>query len=328
MTRDNLLARVGVFVGVLVLVVAVSVAGAVTTTNTAPDVQNLSVDSFTSDDSVAAVPEETGELSMTADAADTVVVIDASHSGKIDREALTPLVETLTENGATVTYHVGEQQGGQPLNKTLRQADAFVAFGAEQRYTEGQLSGLQAFSDAGGRILLLNEPEQASYGSVLVLGPSGRRGGISSPMVPLTSQYGFAYGNGYLYNMQEYDTNYRSVYATPTGDSPLTEGVEKTVFYESVPVSGGNTVLTATEQTTLSQTRRQAAYGVVARSGNVIAVGDTSIVSQEFLYRADNEVLVGNILDFLVTGEKTPANAPQPPESPDDSERSPTPPRQ
>ncbi|AJF25966.1 DUF4350 domain-containing protein [Haloarcula sp. KBTZ06] len=308
--------RAGFFVGILILsaVVGTVAIGGGGGSQAAPDVTQVNAPSFNSDESVATPAAESGDLSMSADASGKVVVIDVAHAGDIDREALTPLVSTLTENGATVRYHVGERQSGSPLNESLRSADAFVVLGAEQRYTESEMNGLTAFSDAGGRVLLLNEPSQASPAGLGLFGPV-RSDSVTMPMAPLASQYGLSYGNGYLYNMHEYDTNYQNVYATPTGDTELTEGVDRTVFYAALPVQGGDTVVTTTEQTTLSKTRRQDTYGVVARSGNVVTVGDTNVFTQEFLYRADNEQLVGNLLDFLVTGEKSPADAPQPADS-------------
>ncbi len=233
--------RAGFFVGILILsaVVGTVAIGGGGGSQAAPDVTQVNAPSFNSDESVATPAAESGDLSMSADASGKVVVIDVAHAGDIDREALTPLVSTLTENGATVRYHVGERQNGRPLNESLRSADAFVVLGAEQRYTESELNGLAAFSDAGGRVLLLNEPSQASPAGLGLLSPVASDS-VTKPMAPLASQYGLAYGNGYLYNMHEYDTNYRSVYATPTSDTALTEGVDRTVFYAAVPVQGGD----------------------------------------------------------------------------------------
>jgi len=310
MAGTGTVARVGFFAAVVVLAAVVGTAVVGGGSQSAPEVSQLNAASFNSDEAVATPADESGDLSMTADASGTVVVIDVAHAGRIDREALTPLVSTLTENGATVRYHVGERQRGSPLNESLRSADAFVVLGAEQRYTKSELNGLAAFSDAGGRVLLLNEPSQASPAGLGLFSPVASDS-VTKPMAPLASQYGLSYGNGYLYNMHEYDTNYRNVYATPASDTGLTEGVDRAVFYAAVPIQGGDAAVTATEQTTLSQTRRQDTYGVVARSGNVVAVGDTNVFTQEFLYRADNEQLVGNLLDFLVSGEKSPSDAPQ-----------------
>jgi len=300
-------ARVLFFAAVVVLA---GVFGAVTsgTGGSPPASGDLDAPSFNADEVVATAPENSGELTMSADAEGKTVVIDTAHSASIDREALAPIVTTLTENGATVKYHLAPRRGGQRFNQSLAEADAFVVLGGGSSYTDAQLDGLAAFSDAGGRVLVMNEPEKASPAASL-LGPRPGGSGVPSPLAPMLSQYGLAYDNGYLYTQSEATLNYRSVAGTPTGDGELTEGVDRAVFYEATPVTGGETVVTA-EEVTLSQTRREGSYGVVARSGNVVAVGDTSVATQEFLYHADNEQLVGNLLDFLVSGEKSPENAP------------------
>jgi len=307
---DNPATRAGFVLGIVVAVVAIGVIALGAGGQSAPTVNELNTSSFNSDEAVATAPEESGELSMSTDGDGNTVVIDTAHGADIDREAIAPMVTTLTENGATVQYHTGYQSVG-GLNASLREADAFVVFGAEQAYSEGELAGLQAFSDAGGRVLIMNEPQTRQTNTFSLFQIPTNVGGVPNPMVPLTSQYGLAYDNGYLYNMGQNDNNYRNVYATPSGGSQLTEGVDRTVFHESLAVNGGDTTLTATDGTTLSETRQSDTYGVLTRSGNVVAVGDTSIMTQEFLYRADNEVLVGNLLDFLVSGDKEPENVPE-----------------
>ncbi|WP_435118771.1 DUF4350 domain-containing protein [Halolamina sp. C58] len=301
------LARVVFFLFVVVLAGALGglTAGGAGST---PIDGDVNAPSFNADDSVATVPEQSGDLTMAADAEGKEIVIDTAHSASIDREALAPIVTTLTENGATVTFHLGPRAEGQPLNDSLSEADALVVLGGGSTYTDAQLDGLRAFTDAGGRVLVMDEPEKAS-GSTALLSLSTGESSVPSPLAPMLSQYGLATDNGYLYTQGEETLNYRAVAGTPTGDADLTEGVDRAVFYEATPVTGGETVLTA-EETTLSQTRREGSYGVVVRSDNVVAVGDTSVATQEFLRRADNEQLVGNLLDFLVSGEKSPENAP------------------
>jgi hypothetical protein len=71
--------------------------------------------------------------------------------------------------------------------------------------------------------------------------------------------------------------------------------------------------MVGSEGTTLSSTRRTGEYAVAVRNGDVAAIGDTSFLAREDVYEADNEVLVGNLADFLVSGDKEPG-APAEPE--------------
>jgi hypothetical protein len=304
----DVLKRVGVFALVVLVVVAGGTAVGGAPVSSAPTVSDVTVESFSGSESVVDVPPQEGELSMSADGDGKVVVIDTVHSGSIQRAALTPMVNTLTESGAEVRYRLGSRSGGGSLNESLAAADAYVVIGEGDPYTADELRGLDNFTRSGGRVLVVNEPS-TGLGALSLLFGGVSRDTVTSPLSPAVSQAGLGFGSGYLYNVENYDLNYRSVYATPTGESPLTEGVDRAVVHASLPVTG-DAVLTTTDGTTLSETRRSGAYGVVARSGNTTVVGDSSLFDQEFLYRADNEKLVGNLLDYLVSGEKRPDDAP------------------
>ncbi|MFB6299935.1 MAG: DUF4350 domain-containing protein [Halobacteriales archaeon] len=331
MRLDEIARRVGVFVVIVFLVVAGGVVFAGGEQPEPADIQSLDVEAYSSE-TVAAVPGETGEIEMSADGSEKVVLIDASHGASIDREQLTPLVETLTQNGVDVRFLSNRggprpgPGGSSPFNASLQQADAFIAFGAEQAYTQSQVNGLEAFADAGGRVLIVKEPPQMQI-RFLFFGPRERQQSVPMPLAPVVSQFGISFGNGYLYNMHQYDNNYRNVYATPVVDGQLTEDVDRLVLHESTPVRGPTTVVQTTERTELSETRKQDQYSVVVRSGNVTAVGDSSVFSQAYYRRGDNEVFVGNTLDFLVSGEKMPEDAPSPPEPEVPGNTTRTPPR-
>lgn len=315
--------RVGVSALVFLLVLAGGTAFTGAGTTDTPVAETMPVDAYSSDELVASVPEATGEIEVTADASGDVVLIDASHGGSMDRDQLSPLVETLTANGAEVRF-LSSERDGRPnpgdesaFNGSLREADAFIAFGAEQGYTEGQVDGLEAFADAGGRVLLAKDPPQMQQ-SVIVLGPRQPQGEVPMPFAPLASRFGIGFGNGYLYNMHEYDTNYRNVYATPVDTGGLTADVDRLVLHEATPVRGPTTHVRTIERTELSETRERDRYGVVVQSGNVVAIGDSSVLGQEYVKRGDNEEFVGNLLDFLVSAEKNPENAPASPAPPDE----------
>jgi hypothetical protein len=115
--------------------------------------------------------------------------------------------------------------------------------------------------------------------------------------------------------MQEYQHNFKRVYATP-GSGSLSEGVERVVVDDAVAVSsaGGQTALSTVEQTRLSTTRRADTYAVAVQSSDVAMIGDTDFLAPTNAYVAGNEAFIGNLADFLVNGEKT-ANAPSPPSS-------------
>lgn len=261
------------------------------------------------------LPDETaesGEITMSSSASGKTVLVDVGHQNGVSKTQLEPLLSTLVENGHQIRFYRGQRQS---LNESLRSADAFVVASPQQRFTSDELAGVEAFTDAGGRVLVMGGPPSVRISGGLLFGI-----GSFEPTAPrttdLASTYGIAYGSGYLYNMQENDNNYKSIYAEPSSDGGLADGVERVVVRDAVPVrtGSGTRVLVGADGTHLSTTRDSGQYAVLARSqgGNVTAVGDAGFVSRENAYDADNEVLIGNLADFLVNGEKTPGAPKEP----------------
>jgi hypothetical protein len=265
-------------------------------------------------DAVRVAPaEKSGEIEMDSDTSGKTVLVDRAHGNQLSEEKLSTLVNTLVENGHEVRFVTQEQARGQAWNKSLRNADALLVANPEEPYTPEQLAGVRAFNEAGGRVVLLSDPASAG-GSVFSLfgfgGPQPSNGGPG-----IGSTFGVSAHSGYLFNMQEYQHNFKRVYATP-GSGSLSEGVERVVVDDAVAVSsaGGQTALSTVKQTRLSTTRRTDTYAVAVQSSDVAMIGDTDFLAPTNAYVAGNEAFIGNLADFLVNGEKT-ANAPSPPSS-------------
>jgi len=264
-------------------------------------------------------PEE-GEITMDSDATGKTILVDVGHQNGVSETELEPLLSTLAENGHRIRFYRGQRQS---LNESLRSADAFLVVSPREKFTSDELAGVEAFTDAGGRMIVMGDPPsvQISGGLLLGLGSIQETGPQTAS---LGSNYGIAYGSGYLYNMETNDNNYKSVFVEPGATSELTTGVDRVVMREAVPIrtADATRALVGTDGTHLSTTRDAGTYAVVARSGNVTAVGDTDFVTRENAFDADNEVLIGNLADFLVDGEKRPGAPAEP--GADEPQRPPT----
>jgi len=273
------------------------------------DVTNLA-DRQTDVDAVT-VPEadSEGSITMDSDAASKTVLIDRAHANQISDEKLSTLVNALVANGHEVEYVTQEQARGPAWNESLRSADALLIANPNQPYTPGQLAGVEAFADAGGRVVMLSDPASIQQFGIFGFGIQQQ----SNDDPALNSEFGISAQSGYLFNMHEYQQTFKSVYATP-GNGPLSQGIDRVVVRDAAAVStaDGQTALRVGERTRLSTTRRADTYGIAVRSGPVAMVGDTDFLTPESAYVADNDVFVGNLADFLVSGEKT-RNAPAPP---------------
>jgi hypothetical protein len=306
MPADSL-KQVGLFVGVVVLVVGAAAAlPALQDDGGAPPEPNVTNEQFRPGDFPTG-PETDGEIRMESDAANRTVLVDTGHGNDVSSAKVQTLVTALVENGHQVQF-LGQR--AREMNASLRRADALVVVNPTTRYTHDQARGVQAFAEAGGRVLVLSDPPRTRIAgglfSISVEQIGGKTAALGSPL-------GVAVGDSYLYSLSENANSYKAVYGTATGDGELGAGVDRVVLRDAAPVTtdGDGRVVLRTEAT-LESTRRSDTFAVAVRNGNVTAVGDSDLLAPSTAYEADNEVLVGNLADFLVTGTKTPENAPEP----------------
>lgn len=304
----------GTFVVVFVVTVGAVTAGTVMFDDGTPtsDVEHDHIDASL----IAEQTEDGGEIEMGSDEPENTIVIHTGSAPTMgfgmgptmpirnqpaDRQLsvgsmggperdVGPLASVLVENGHEVVYYQEEMEDG-PLAEKLDEADAFVTLGTA-RLTVEERDAITEFADAGGRTVIAADP------------------GRSDDVGEIAASQGLYAEAGYVYNLVENDNNYLGVYTEPTDESSLTEGVDRAVFRGAAPIgsSGGSTVMATNDGTRHSTTREKGTYEVAAVNDNVAMIGDSSFMTPENAHRADNDVLVGNVADFLVTGEQPEAD--------------------
>jgi hypothetical protein len=249
-------------------------------------------------------------------------LIGLGTGGVADRD-IRPLANALIENGHDVrVYTPGANQqrfpsqpgasGPTPLGEDLAEADAFVTFRSD--YEADELEDIETFVEADGRMILATDPDAAFSQP----GPTSLDATLGTTTEP-----------GYVYNMVENDLNYQRVYAEPTGDSGLTEGVDRAMFATVTPVgtaAEGGDEFRPIDGSELSTTRAATDAPLLVRDGGVVMVGDADFLSPENARRADNDALIGNLADFLVENDRDPET--QPPQTEPEGPTGPTAPTQ
>jgi hypothetical protein len=326
MARTDLLKGVGAFALVLVVIVAATAAtGTVLSGQSQPD----TVDAPAYDSELVATAIDDEGTVASPDTSETkTVVVDQSHGNAIGEKSMKPLVDALVSSGHDVQFYTGGGDsnlgtggltgGSSELNSTLRSADAFVIANPASQYTTAEINGIEAFADAGGRVLMLADPiPPSSSGQSLSLPVplDTSSGSTTTPGQPtnLAANFGISFGSGYLFDMADNANNYQRVYANPAGDGPLTDGVERLVVTDATPLTTSEEVtsIVESEDVQLSSTRQSGTHSVAVRTGDVAAIGSTDFLAPSSATIADNEAFVGNLAQFLVTGDKEPG-APQP----------------
>ena len=302
------------FVVVVALVIGTAGVAGYATAPAAPDRVDATVekDYFTSEEIVenAQLAPRSGDIELRDQPSRTVMV---STDGSV--EAVEPVVQALVRNGHEVRIHGG---GGAPmpvsgilggaavtstsvssstgdLATELAEVDALFAVGGSQ-FSDAEYATIEDFAQ-NGSVVLATDPGGALQGSA---------------SDALTSRFGVAVGEGYLYNMQDNDANFQRIYAEGA-ESDLADGVDRVVLDTAVPLqvdAEGATALTATDGTRYDTTRESGTYQVAVQSGNAVVIGDADFMAPLDYNRADNEAFIGNVLDHLVDTPENPYSVP------------------
>lgn len=252
------------------------------------------------------VDPESGEITIEGGEGGRILV-DNRHDNRVSEEDLSPIVDAAFAAGTEVDF---AEQDGTSYHARLSRYDGLLIVEPARSFSPAEIKAVRNFTDDGGHVVVLAEPTriQSGGGGIFTTGPTSISFGANN----LTEAYGVRMGAEQLYNVDEAgnDNNFMSVYSTPVGDGPLTEGAETiqidTGGYAVIHAgSDAVPVFVAVDGTKTLASRRSGEYPVVVRSGNFVFVADASIIDESELYDVDNEAFVGNLLEFLVEGDST-----------------------
>jgi hypothetical protein len=292
---------------VLVVVAAVVMALAAAVPLVTPDGEQTpeEVPSYPEYDteSLAVTPvPAAGTPTATADGDGDIVVIDTAHGNRIDKADLYPITSTVTRAGGSVRFH---DDGD--LNESLASADAFVVVDPQMEYSQSDLAAVEQFTDEGGRLLLAAEPDRKTVSGGLF---GTTIGTTESSMTAIGSAYGISFDSAFLYNVGANEGNYEHV----SVESNTIEGLDRGAVYTAAAVqsAGGRDVLVTAPDTRRYGTDQEGRFAVAVRSGQVLALGDSSLLATDRASVADNEAVVGYVVDFLLSAERVTTPAPTP----------------
>ncbi|MEF8781570.1 MAG: DUF4350 domain-containing protein [Haloarculaceae archaeon] len=282
---------------------------------------------------------ESGEIDIDSEADDKRILVDTRHGNQLSESKLEPVTEAMFGAGYTIEFDDGGESqsrsgnGGAGYRETLQNYDGLLVVQPTQEFSGSEIEAIRDYTDAGGRVVVLAEPTQVQGGAGLFGVPSAVSFGADN----LTQKYGVQIGSEMLYNIAdaENDNNFKSIYASPDEDGTLTEGVERVNFDMAGYAVVRNTrvvdvLYTAVDGTSSLDTRRTDSYPVVARNDNLVFVADSTFIERANVYDVDNEAFVGNLMEFLVSGDLDPGFGPDrestEPRAPPTAPETPTPP--
>lgn len=274
---------------VFVLTIAVVMAGAASAgalaSRSEEPTRPLDLAEFDPAETVVTPSPRTGTVDADVGTDVGIILVDDGHDNRITRSAIEPITGTLAAAGWEVQWYT---EGD--LLTQLQDVDAFLVVDPASEYLEGDVDDVQRFTNNGGRLVVLAEPDR--------IGP---RGVEESAVTSLTSAHGVTVDTRYLYQLDGSGASYKHV--TATGTDPLAQETETRLYITAaVEADGGTTLLRTPPDTRLSSSDDSGAYPVAIQRGNALVVGDASFASSSRFTVADNEAFVAHIVEFLADG--------------------------
>jgi len=244
-------------------------------------------------------PAPSTEFSDNYTQVEGTVLIDLAHDNTFDIEELNVLTLRLISRGLTLEFLkeegeleeelLGEEeelQEEEELAEKLAVADAFIVICPQEEFSKDERETVEEFVNNGGKLLLIADPT--------------RRGKINS----LSLGFGLIFEPDYLYNMKEYETNYRNIFVSEFGENEITRKLEKIALYTAGSISSDNSSIAFVDQNTLSsliETRKELSPLALANESKVLAIHDLTFITEPYNGILDNNQLIANIADWLAS---------------------------
>lgn len=209
------------------------------------------------------------------------VLIDSAHNNSFSPEEIRSLLRRLTSKGLSYEFSQGN------LGEKLKYATSLVVISPSRAYSEGEVAQVGGFLERGGRVLLISDPQ--------------REDSVES----LASSLGVSFEEGYIYNMENNDGNFRNVYFSNFSPSPLTRGLHKVVLYTSCPVSSSQNLVLGGGNTRYSRSKAMKGLAPLAQSNKTLAVCDLTFLRDDFNAIENNPRLISNIAGFLASSQRS-----------------------
>jgi len=245
------------------------------------------------------------------------VLIDLAHDNNFDIDELNVLTLRLVSRGLTIEFlkekgelekkllgkeeeekegeeeNLEEEKEGrednleeEQLEEELPVADVFIVVCPREEFSKDARETVDEFVNNGGKLLLIADPT--------------RRGEMNS----LSIRFRLIFEPDYLYNLKEYDANYRNIFITEFRENEITNDLKKIAFYTAGSISSANSSIALVDENTFSsliETRTKLAPIALANESRVLAIYDLTFITEPYNGILDNNQLISNIADWLTS---------------------------
>ncbi len=233
-----------------------------------------------------------------------LLLVDALHVNGFTEDELTALRSLVADRGYDVEF-VGDFDAGEAageeevpeeevrlesLTEKLRRADSFVVILPQAAYSGAEAAVVERFVRKGGKLLLVSDPSRPQR------------------LNSLAERFGLDFQPDYLYNVTEYDANFRHILVRDFQPDQLTLGLDAIALdiAGSIESSGPRLAFASSEtESSVLDTGQRLSPITWGDSRNVLAIADFSFMVPPSNSLLDNGRLMSNIADYLTDSERT-----------------------
>ena len=247
-------------------------------------------------------PPQVVEFVDAFETSESVIVFDMAHDNNFKEEELTVLLGRLSARGTQPEYLTL----GDSLARKLRRAQGFVIISPRLAFTDAEVREIHHFVQTGGKLLLITDPTRFEVVYDPLGMPTERKSDVAV-MNMLSASFGLVFEDDFIYNMAHNSGTFRDVLLTEFADTPLTQGLTEVVFFAAHSIStSGTPIITAGPETLSSLTEKQGGLVVAALTADdrVLGISDFTFLTEPYRSVGNNDQLVSNIAQFLVSGHR------------------------
>jgi len=209
-----------------------------------------------------------------------------SAANAFDVDELSVLTSRLVSRGLTIDFFDPKDENEGNLKEELKKVNAYIIVCPKTKFPKEEREAVVQFVNNGGKLLLIADPTRPSQ--------------INS----VSLQFGLIFEDDYLYNMKEYEANYRNIFVTEFKENDITRGIKKVALYTSGSITSADSGIAFVDENTFSsliETRKGQSPIALAEDSKVLASHDLTFMTEPYNGTLDNNQLISNIADWLAT---------------------------
>ena len=239
----------------------------------------------------------------------SVVLIDAAHSNRFEISELETLTRALSARGAAVQILDSNAESDQlGLEGRLKYVSAYIVVAPFDAFTAPEVEAVRRFVERDGRLLVILDPTRSGPDTQLFDFSDETSGDDVTVANRLLEPLDLAFSNNYLYDLVEYEGNFRNVFFKKFNDNPLTKNLNTVTLYaaRSVYTEDGTPLIMGGETVFSSTTDSGGGLSAAALSPNqaALALGDLTFFQPPYDRVTDNRQFIKNLANFLLGGKR------------------------